>query len=210
MSFDPRTEYRDRAVAETYDQQRFASLSGRIFQACEHAALRRILGQIAPGTRVLDAPCGTGRHFPLLRACGLEPVGADISPEMLTVAARRDPRAEFWPPMDLSTMPLKTRSVPVVLSMRFLVHYSPDDRALFLREFARVATDLVIFSASISTPWHRLRRRIKARLGHDAPVRHPVTRAALDAELRHAGLIPRGLTWTCPLLSEQALVVTEP
>lgn len=50
----------------------------------------RLLATCPPGGVVLDAPCGTGRYFPLVAATGRTVVGADQSAGMLRAAARRD------------------------------------------------------------------------------------------------------------------------
>lgn len=42
---------------------------------------------LSPGTRVLDAPCGAGRHARAFAARGLKTVGLDLSPELLRKAA---------------------------------------------------------------------------------------------------------------------------
>jgi len=49
----------------------------------------RALGLIAPGGIVLDAPCGTGKYFPLVSAAGHQVVGVDQSAGMLSEARAR-------------------------------------------------------------------------------------------------------------------------
>jgi cyclopropane fatty-acyl-phospholipid synthase-like methyltransferase len=49
----------------------------------------RLLGLIPPGGTVLDAPCGTGKYFPILAAAGVRVVGADQSAGMLARARTR-------------------------------------------------------------------------------------------------------------------------
>jgi cyclopropane fatty-acyl-phospholipid synthase-like methyltransferase len=43
----------------------------------------RVLRLIPPGETVLDAPCGTGKYFPMLAAAGHPVAGADQSAGML-------------------------------------------------------------------------------------------------------------------------------
>ena len=50
---------------------------------------------IGPGSRVLEAACGTGRYLALLRA-QYEVAGFDLSPQMLAVARRRLPGVDLW------------------------------------------------------------------------------------------------------------------
>ncbi len=49
----------------------------------------RTLGLIRPGGMVLDAPCGTGKYFPLVVAASQQVVGADQSAGMLAQARAR-------------------------------------------------------------------------------------------------------------------------
>jgi SAM-dependent methyltransferase len=58
---------------------------------------RHTLALLAPrdGERILDAGCGTGRHFERLQASGAHAVGADFSAGMLAVLRRRMPRARL-------------------------------------------------------------------------------------------------------------------
>ncbi len=51
----------------------------------EVTALVEILG-VAPGHRILDVGCGTGRHSRALAARGFEVVGVDLSPRFIEVA----------------------------------------------------------------------------------------------------------------------------
>src|SRR5215470_15881440 len=48
----------------------------------------RVLRLIPSGGAVLDAPCGTGKYFPMLAAAGCRVAGADQSAGMLTWAGR--------------------------------------------------------------------------------------------------------------------------
>src|SRR5713226_462545 len=114
MTFDPRTEYQDLETAERYDQKRFNSISGKLFQWSEKRVLQRIVSKMPPGSLVLDAPCGTGRLLPLYLAEGLRILGVDISGEMIQVARRRtakwNGRTNFSR-MDFIQIPLTNGSV---------------------------------------------------------------------------------------------------
>ena len=66
MSFDPTKHYQDPEVAERYDTERFASLSGRVFQWAERRAVQRILTSLPDNARVLDAPACRARGSPRL------------------------------------------------------------------------------------------------------------------------------------------------
>ena len=89
MQWDPTTHYKDVAVAERYDRERFSRLTGRIFDKLEKRALRRAFVGVPRSSLVLDLPCGTGRLAETLLEQGFRVVGVDISPAMLAVASRK-------------------------------------------------------------------------------------------------------------------------
>jgi ubiquinone/menaquinone biosynthesis C-methylase UbiE len=212
MTFDPRTEYQDEATAEQYDQKRFSTISGKLFQWAERKVLDRIVEQVSPGSLVMDAPCGTGRLLPLYLAKGYRILGVDISGEMMTVARRRAApwsRNASFSRMDFVQIPLRDGSVDAVFSIRFLPHFPPEERIRILREFRRVTRKRVVISLSLSNPWMRFRRRLKEWLGHDKPVRNPVTHDGMRAELQAAGLREVARYWTVPIVSEQVILVCE-
>jgi cyclopropane fatty-acyl-phospholipid synthase-like methyltransferase len=55
----------------------------------QQAWVRRLLATCPAGATVLDAPCGTGRYFPLVADAGHHVVGIDQSAEMLAQARHR-------------------------------------------------------------------------------------------------------------------------
>jgi ubiquinone/menaquinone biosynthesis C-methylase UbiE len=71
------------AEAPAYDEHEYPSDVQREWVA-------RALGLIEPGGIVLDAPCGTGKYFPVVAAAGHRVVGADQSAGMLAQARARD------------------------------------------------------------------------------------------------------------------------
>ncbi|WP_074996004.1 class I SAM-dependent methyltransferase [Streptomyces misionensis] len=112
------------------------------------------------GDRVLDAGCGTGRALlPLRAAVGPTGVvlGADLTPAMLTEAARagRD-RAGLLLLADVTALPLRSRSLDAVFAAGLIAHLPhPEEN---LRELARVV-----------------------RPGGTLALFHPIGRAALAA-----------------------------
>lgn len=96
---------------------------------------------MAPGARVLDAGCGTGRNLVYLAACGLPVVGVDLDDERLAEARARfagQPGVRFERG-DLGDLPFDDASFDVVLCNAVL-HFapSPDDAARWLDECWRV------------------------------------------------------------------------
>ncbi len=70
------------AEAAGYDQHEYPSDMQRAWVA-------RVLGLIEPGGIVLDAPCGTGKYFPVIAGAGHRVAGVDASAGMLARAASR-------------------------------------------------------------------------------------------------------------------------
>ena len=68
--------------AATYDRHPYPNKP-------QQAWVRRLLAQCPDHATVLDAPCGTGRYFPLVAAAGHRVVGIDQSANMLAEAQRR-------------------------------------------------------------------------------------------------------------------------
>jgi SAM-dependent methyltransferase len=67
------------AEASTYEEHEYEVEAHRRFVA-------RLLATCPPGGVVLDAPCGTGKYFPLVAAAGRRVVGIDQSAGMLAEA----------------------------------------------------------------------------------------------------------------------------
>jgi SAM-dependent methyltransferase len=57
--------------------------------------LPAIIREHVRGTKALDFGCGAGRSTRFLRGLGFDVVGADISPQMIERARRRDPEGEY-------------------------------------------------------------------------------------------------------------------
>lgn len=77
------------AVVARYDQEA-DEYDDHPYPATSHATfVRRLLETCPPGGTVLDAPCGTGQYFELVRASGRQVVGIDQSAGMLAQARAR-------------------------------------------------------------------------------------------------------------------------
>ena len=108
--------------------------------AAEARGAARLAGCV-PGSAVLDAGCGTGRHSWPLAGAGHEVVGLDSSPVVLA-AARRRAHPISWPRFvrgTYSALPFAPGSFDAVLCLGTALGYLGDaaDRAA-LREFRRV------------------------------------------------------------------------
>lgn len=68
-----------------------------------------------PAERILDAGCGTGRHFGALLAAGSRPVGVDFAAGMLRVARQRFPQVPLAVADLQRPLPVKDRTADAVL-----------------------------------------------------------------------------------------------
>jgi SAM-dependent methyltransferase len=83
----------------------------------EVAGMRELLG-LAEDARVLDVPCGWGRHTRLLAEAGHDVVGADLSPALLARAkAPADGRPPGYVAADVRALPFRSGSFDAVLNV---------------------------------------------------------------------------------------------
>jgi ubiquinone/menaquinone biosynthesis C-methylase UbiE len=78
----------------------------------EVGAMLELLG-LPHGSRMLDVPCGWGRHTSLLSEAGLAAFGADLSPELLARAPAGFPRVAA----DLRELPFRDASFDAVINV---------------------------------------------------------------------------------------------
>jgi ubiquinone/menaquinone biosynthesis C-methylase UbiE len=184
-------EYQSPHVAEEYDRRRFHSLGGRYNNWRLQRLLRSTIRTLAPGSVVLDIPCGTGRIDNGLLRRSLRVIAADISTAMLTVAQRKlRPRrlGLAFLRADAGCLPFRSHSVEAVLCIRFLHLMDPTERRAVLTELARVAEQWVIVEyRNLDPPVRAFKRTILSWLWRaDRPRRRTVS--DIEAELRRCGL----------------------
>jgi ubiquinone/menaquinone biosynthesis C-methylase UbiE len=109
----------------------------------ELTELTSVVGRLHAG-RTLDVACGTGFLTQHLRGTV---VGLDQSPRMLDEAARQAPNASFVQG-DALALPFPNASFSRVFAGHFYGHLREPERAIFLGEARRVATELVIVDSS--------------------------------------------------------------
>lgn len=93
------------------------------------------------GMRVLDAPCGAGRHCRALRRLELEVIGLDLSPSLLHAAQKLSADKHiFWTRGDIRLLPFRSAAFDVVLNLFSSFGYFFDDaeNEAVVAEFSRV------------------------------------------------------------------------
>jgi 2-polyprenyl-3-methyl-5-hydroxy-6-metoxy-1,4-benzoquinol methylase len=214
INWNPTTHYKDVAVAERYDRERFSSVPGRVFNALERRCVRKAFADLPRSARLLDVPCGTGRFAEVLLDEGFFVTGVDISQPMLEVAKRKLQRhgPRFRPNVadvhDLAKAEVK--SYDAALCARVLMHFPLEEQITFLHSVADLAKIRVVFSQSLDTPYQRLRRRIKRFLGNQPPAAYPISEDDLAKLLASAGLREVARMRPMALLSEAIYVIAEP
>lgn len=82
--------YEDSRRAHAYDQLEWGGTYLLVY-----TTLPRLLNTYARGRRALDCGCGTGRSTRLLKSLGFDPIGIDISSEMVAIAQKKDPAGDY-------------------------------------------------------------------------------------------------------------------
>lgn len=116
---------------ETYDEG-FARLAASGADVHGEAAFVEALGPRS----VLDAGCGTGRVAIELARRGIEAVGVDLDPAMLSAARRKAPDLE-WVAGDLATVDLNRRFDVVVAAGNVMIFLTPGSEAAVVSNLAR-------------------------------------------------------------------------
>ncbi len=93
---------------------------------------RLVDAMVAPGSRVLDAGCGTGRVAAVLHERGHTVVGVDADPELVAAASHDHPGPRFVV-ADLSELDLGETFDAAVLAGNVMVFLAPGTEAEVLR-----------------------------------------------------------------------------
>jgi 2-polyprenyl-3-methyl-5-hydroxy-6-metoxy-1,4-benzoquinol methylase len=201
--YDARWGYRQ-LDARRYEARRYGSRIRRLNLHLLERAVARAFDGVAPGSLILDVPCGTGVLSAFLAARGLHVVGADISPAMLEVARERVPDVAR---IDLEQPPWRRRSFAGVLCARFLMHLPAESRPRVLRTLAELTHGPLV--ATVCHPYtvKSFGRAVRRQLGGRPKRSVRLTRAELAAEVSAAGLVLRRVIPVMPVLSEVWVVV---
>ena len=214
LDWDPVNHYKEVAVAERYDRERFSSISGKVFNALEKASIRSAFRDVPRQSWVLDLPCGTGRIAEELLDSGLRVEGVDISAAMLEVASRKLARfgdkftTRVGDVRELAK--LDPKRYELALCARVLMHFPLEEQIVFLKAVADLTKGRVVFTQSLSSPYQRFRRKVKKALRNQQPAGYPITEVQLSELLKGAGLREVRRLRTAALISEAMVVVAEP
>jgi len=211
--WNPNTHYQDQGVAARYDEVRFASLAGRVFNRLERETIVGAFSGLATGARIADFPCGTGRLAEALLTSGYRVHGLDISSEMLRVASERLRRfagAFTTEVLDARRVGEDHEMYDGLLCARVLMHFPLEEQISFLQGAARLTRGPIVINHSFSSGYQRFRRGIKRLLKHQNPARYPVTGDEINTLLRSCGLRETRRFRLNPVVSEAIYIVACP
>src|SRR5215470_12593325 len=168
--------------ARRYERRRYGGLRRSLNQRILMSVLARALAGIAPGSLVLDMPCGTGVLAELFARKGLLPVRADISPAMLEVASTR-PGAVGHVRADVEALPWRPRTFAAVVSARFVMLLPPALRPRVLAGLSALTSGPLVVTVCHPYTAKRLSRLLRRTFGFRAKPVHTrrLTRRALEA-----------------------------
>jgi len=128
--YDKKNFYSEILVATTYDDFRYKGLSGAHVKNRE---LSTTISLLPSGGKILDIPVGTGRLLKCLAAGSYRRVGGDYSEAMLNQINEKNIRKVR---LDAFNTPFEDEIFDIVVSLRFLFHYSDID--IFFKEVYRI------------------------------------------------------------------------
>jgi ubiquinone/menaquinone biosynthesis C-methylase UbiE len=204
------------AQASTYKQRmqganrarlyadRFETGSRKRINEREQAAVAKIFADLPDCRSVLDTPCGAGRFAKTLCAKGRLVIESDVAFEIIEYGLERARKAGLparFIRADASKLPLADSSVDCVFCNRLLHHILAEkERAVFLREFHRVARRYLVISFFDYHAFGVVRRLLKALKGRKPSYKKQPTFEQFTAELLAAGfkvrgVVPTGAAW---------------
>lgn len=166
----------------------------------EKACILRCLDAIAPGSRVLDLPCGTGRMTRILVERGYHVVSADASEAMLERArenyrAYREEHTGKIPDVTFSVRDVLATGFPDdefdgISCIRLFHHFNEaETRRKALRELARICRGPIVVTFLNSFALDRISSWLKARLrGKKQLSQLPIPLSTFAADIDAAGL----------------------
>ncbi|PIN75605.1 hypothetical protein COV18_02045 [Candidatus Woesearchaeota archaeon CG10_big_fil_rev_8_21_14_0_10_37_12] len=149
-------------LAHEYDERREGTKTGRYYSK---EWLRYMIkkAKVSEGSTVLDIGCGTGILYEVLREEGLDCkyIGADLSPEMISVGKKRYPSIDLRI-MDSEKLDFPDKSVDFIF-MKAVLHHLPNP-VKALSEMKRVAKKTVIVSEPLNNILTELPRYLLKKL----------------------------------------------
>ena len=91
-----------------------------------------------------------------------------------------------------------------------LMHFPLEEQIEFLGGVARLSRGPIVFTQSLSTPYHRTRRKVKRMLGDThTPAHYPITEIELKKLLKGANLVEKFRLRPMALVTEEIIVFAD-
>lgn len=172
------------AAAHDYDSRRFSTPQGRAFH---HMEAEQVLGaarDLAPGARVLEVGCGTGRFLEELGGRGLRLTGLDPSPDMLEVTGGRLAKANVEAELasgEGAALPFADDTFDLVYAVRVLNQTATELYAWrVVDEMIRVARPGGRILLEFANRWRPSARNRSVRLSLGALEQHVAARGDVE------------------------------
>jgi len=186
---------RNRFNSEVSARKYARSLHGTATHRREMLCVRRVLGGLPAGSKVLDLPSGSGRLLPLLVEMGFRVTEADSSSHMLEHArdyaqTRGIAQGVEFRVEDAFRTSFKDDAFDAILCNRLFHHFrEPEVRRRCLRELGRICRGPIVVSffcnCCLGALMFRLRNWLRRRTPTD---RIPIPRKQFLADTEAAGL----------------------
>ena len=140
-----------RGCEEQYDRESpLYDEEGGVYSNIAHQQfIQEFLGDLPENSKILDAPCGTGRYLPFLLAKGHSVIGIDQSQGMLACAKGKFPTVQFEK-LGLQEM-VYQEIFEGAICMDAMENVPPEDWALVLGNFYRALKPLGYFYFTVET-----------------------------------------------------------
>jgi ubiquinone/menaquinone biosynthesis C-methylase UbiE len=194
----------------SYDRTRFTGLLGQIKLARDRTLVSRAVRGLGAMDRLLDLPCGTGRFTPVLQRRVKKVVSADISLEMMGVAASKFPSpGASYVQCSIEGLPFQDSSFDLTFTARFLLHLPEGLRQAALSELARVSKRWVFFDCLMEGGPKGWLRSLLAAVKMGGQPRKRMKREELWRALDRAGLRVFRIYRPSRLFSEKWMILCE-
>jgi ubiquinone/menaquinone biosynthesis C-methylase UbiE len=173
------------SAAESYAEHLFGELAHK---PLDRHLLRRFAEEVRYRGDVVDLGCGPGHVTRFLNDLGASAIGVDLSPGMLTVAARRSPALRFQLG-NMLKLDFANQSVAGAVSFYSIVHFAPEELPAVFAEMRRVVTGggMVFLAFHIGVDIVHVGELFGARVSLDFRFHHV---DVVSSALKSAGFTP--------------------
>ncbi len=152
IDYSAKEAYRDEAVVERYEEDRFSSLLGKYRYYREQKAVSALVDKLPSGISLVDCPCGNGRWWDVLAKKADHIIGLDVSPAMLDAARRKASVFEIDIDVqkgDAEALPLGDNCVDYTFCHALTKHLPIPVQWQVLEELSRISKKGIICSFGI-------------------------------------------------------------